>query len=739
MQICIICNRDSDERGISINSAKSVYEILEYYKFINNTDIVFFNKDLDFFLLKKEYIFSNTMEDFLHYYKSENKIADTINYLKSYDMVILTTHGKYGEDGVLQKFLEENHIKYMGPSYFTASNTFNKLATLKTLWKKRICKEWFSELATDEDRLKFLLDKYKQLCIKPNNGGSSIGVSIIDNMEDGKKALKELEELSYEPLIEEVHKGIEFSVTIIGDKIYDPIEIVNKGIFTYEKKYFPTEKILYNYPAHFPKKILGIIKKKAGHIFKIFKCDYFLRIDGFYLPHKKEVIFTDLNTIPGFQLNGLFFKYKNHFEVFGHLLNMFFKKNNKKLVVCKNKIIDRNSEEIIINNNRKNVFLIFGGDSSEQNISVISGTNVLFNLYKKNLYNIYVFLLYDNKFYYLSYKEAFQNSIKDFLNIIKKHKKNHIFNLKTFVDLVKLNKGKVFIGLHGGIGEDGTLQEIFEKNQVPYTGSNSSISKLCMNKYKTIDYIKTHIKSPDIIKHLYFNKTKLICNFKYMPISKLREIWEELVGECGFTSNNNIEIFIKPNDDGCSVGAMVLKNFEELVDYLNEIKKGSNNYKNYPLSINSRDYLLCEYIKVDKIHINNNEISHKIKTGWIEGSIGFLKDKIFPASVSLANNGLLTMEEKFLHGTGVNLTPIPVSIMEEENNIIIQKVIRHIIKKFKINTYCRVDFFYNINERLINIIEINTLPALTSTTVLFQQAIYLKISASKLVNKILDF
>lgn len=737
MQVCIISNSDSDERGISINSAKCIYEILEYYKFIKNTNIVFFNHKLDFFLLKKEFIFSNTMEDFLHTYKHEDKILDSINYLKTYDVIILTSHGKYGEDGIIQKFLEENNIKYIGPSYYTASNTFSKLNTLKLMWENNICKKWLSQLATN-DQLESLLKKYGKLCIKPDNGGSSIGVSIVSNIKEAKKAINGLIEKNYTPLVEEVHTGIEFSITIIGDKIYPPVEIVNDGIFTYEKKYFPTEKILYNYPAKFPKKIINLIKKKAKEIFHLFKCEYFIRIDGFYLKDN-EIIFTDLNTIPGFQLNGLFFKYKNHFEVLGYILNIFFEKNNKKkFIIHKDKNFQEDS--FIVNNKRKNIFLIFGGDSSEQNVSVISGTNILFNLYKSNLYNIYIYLLYKNKFYYLSYKEAFQNSIKDFMPIIKNREKSNIFNLEDFMKLIKNKEGKVFMGLHGGIGEDGTLQKIFEKNNIPYTGSNSIISKLCMNKYKTIEYIKANVTDINILKHLYFNKTKIIYNFKNTSLEELKEIWRELEEDYNNINQKekSIKIFIKPNDDGCSVGAMILNNFQELAEYLQEIKKGSGNYKNSPLSLNSKDYLLCEYINVDKIFITSNEINHLIETGWIEGTIGFLKNKIFPPSISLTNNGLLTMEEKFLHGTGINLTPIPEIIMVNNNNIIIKKVIKHIINKMKINTYCRVDFFYNIKYQIVNIIEINTLPALTSATVLFQQAACLKITPSKLIKKILD-
>jgi D-alanine--D-alanine ligase len=728
MKISIIFNINSDEKGVSINSAKSIYEILEYYKFVKEINILFFNHNFEFFLLDKKFMFSNTIEDFLYLYNEKDKIINYIDFLKDYDLVFLTTHGRLGEDGYIQKIFEENNIKYVGPSSFTAKSTFNKLQALEKIWENAICQSWLGELFLPDDsfsKIEKLLKDYKKLCIKPNNGGSSIGVFIVSNIEEAKNAIEFLKKNNYQPLIESYHTGIEFSITSIGNKVYDPIGIIKEGIFCYDKKYFPSNKVVYESPIDLPIKVINEIKCKAYDILDLFKSEYFLRIDGFYNTKTNSLIFTDFNSIPGFQNNGLFFKNKNHFQVMNDIFNIFVKKYKLRSLYSLKKNL------FYLKDGRPNIFLIFGGDSSEQNVSILSGNNILFNLTKMDKYNIYNVLLFKNKFWFLSYEESFQTSINDFTQILKK---NRSYSLYEFVNLIKKHKSKVFIGLHGGIGENGELQKTFEKNNISYTGSNSKISELCMNKNNTIKYLEEKIIDNQVLQHMYFNKYIFIKNFKKNSIEELKTIWIELMKD-----KKSNKVFIKPNDDGCSVGAMILESVEEFLNYWRNLNANNNIYKNIYLSQNSKDYLLCEYIDVDEIYINNsnNKIVYNKKSGWIEATIVYLDGKILKSSMTLSKNGFLTMEEKFLYGSGVNFTPIPSLIMEDYHNKIIEKVIGKVIEVIGITTYCRIDFFYNVIREQVNIIEVNTLPALTPSTVFFQQGAYFNKTPMNVINKIL--
>lgn len=701
MKICIICSGVSDEKGISINSTKSIYEILEYYKnYIDQINILLMTEELKFFLLKKEFLFANTIEDFLYLCEQKDIIYNYVEYLKRFDVVFLTTHGTYGEDGSLQKVLEENNINYIGPSYLCASKTFYKSTALEFIWNNDICKPWTSEIYTNHEQVTKLINQHKRLCIKPNDGGSSIGVSICNSYEEALQSIEDLKKQNYIPLLEEVHEGKEFSITVIKGHVYEPTEIINEGIFTYEKKYFPSNEVSYRYPAKFPLKILEKIKEDTKKIYNLFQCKDCMRLDGFYL-NNKELIYTDLNTIPGFQLNGLFFKNKSHFELLGRILNLPSQNNHSK-------------------KERKKIFLIFGGDSSEQNISIISGGNVLFNLSKDSNYDIQPFLLKQNKMWPVNYEESFQNSIKDFAYILKKKTP---LSLNEFVNKCKEDKAIVFMGLHGGIGENGSLQKIFEHNNIPYTGSNSQISKLCMNKYKTNRFIEKHLSHHP---NVYIIKQILIKNLHLLTILEIKDIWPQWR-----------KVFIKPNDDGCSVGAILLSSIDEFIKYHHAVVNKVKNFADIMMSLKSKDYLLSEYIEVDKVRAIQNIITYLPQTYWIEGTVGVVGNTIMSPSLCITENNLLTMEEKFLHGVGTNLTPIPDKIMINKHNKIIQKVIKLLIKHIKLNTYCRVDFFYNIKMKKVAIIEINTLPALTPATVLFQQAIYKGLTPRLFIEKIL--
>lgn len=702
MRICIICNGFADERGVSINSAKSIYEILESYSSIDDIQVVFIDENKGFFPLKKEFLFANTVEDFIHSYKEQDLIKDYVKYLQSFDKVFLATHGTFGEDGELQSLLEKNNISYIGNSSETSSATFSKLKTIQTLWKHNICQPWLAELYENEEQLKRLLVKYTQLCIKPNDGGSSIGVKICLNFEESIKHIQSLQKQDYEPLIEEVHQGVEFSICLINGVAADPTEIINEGIFTYAKKYLPSNKVSYRHPAAFPLRINNKIKQDSENIYNIFKCRSFLRIDGFYNKRNKSIIYTDLNTIPGFQINGFFFKHKSHFKVMEELLQIPPKLEKK---------------------NKKNVYVVFGGDSSEQNVSIISGTNVVFNLNKSGDYNVVGCFMYKKQFWLLNYTECFQTSIRDFQYIIKNRQS---MNIWEFVELLKKNKAILFNGLHGGIGENGTLQKILEKNKVLFTGSNSKISRLCMDKHKTNRFISSlQLKSQMLFDHLYIPKELLLKNFKDYDISTLQKLFPAA-------------LCIKPKDDGCSVGVSIINSLQDLEDYQKAIQSGQTELNGIPLSLKSKDYLLQEYIKTDVIVSVKSKIIKQTQIGWFEGTLGTLGKEVFIPSVCLSTHHTLTMEEKFLQGTGTNLTPIPYVVADQRDIEIIQSVIQEVVIKYlKIHTYCRVDYFYNTNTKKVMIIEINTLPALTPATVLFQQAIHNNITPKLLMERIL--
>jgi hypothetical protein len=194
---------------------------------------------------------------------------------------------------------------------------------------------------------------------------------------------------------------------------------------------------------------------------------------------------------------------------------------------------------------------------------------------------------------------------------------------------------------------------------------------------------------------------------------------------------------MKPNQDGSSYGACPLYSYKDFVEYKDCWIKKKRYYKNTALS-NESIYILNPYLKTDRIHVENGQLVKINNTGWLEGTIGCLGNKIFNPSICLNESGMLTIEEKFMSGRGINLTPPPPEILDSEDIKNIKQTVLEILKKIGIKTYARIDFFYNCVKKQFILIEINTLPGLTPSTVLFHQSIQEQISPLELMENIIE-
>jgi D-alanine-D-alanine ligase-like ATP-grasp enzyme len=95
----------------------------------------------------------------------------------------------------------------------------------------------------------------------------------------------------------------------------------------------------------------------------------------------------------------------------------------------------------------------------------------------------------------------------------------------------------------------------------------------------------------------------------------------------------------------------------------------------------------------------------------------------FNPSITIAEGEVLSLEEKFQGGTGVNLTPPPKEIVRSQAVIRARKLAEKLVKEIGIKGYARIDAFMNVRTGALLVIEVNTLPALTPSTVFYQQAL----------------
>ena len=221
-----------------------------------------------------------------------------------FDAVFIGMHGTPGEDGKLQGYFDTLKIPYTSCDAATSAITFNKRFTVAVaaMGGIHVAKSVHLFKHTPVSA-QAILDKLKlPLFVKPNNGGSSIGMSKINKAGDLEAAIEKAFKEDNQVLIEEMIKGREFTVGVFkskGNIIVLPItEVISKkDFFDYEAKYqgASTEITPAVVEEVFADKIRDAVKK----IYAIFNCRGVVRIDFILNEETGEPYMLEINTIPG--------------------------------------------------------------------------------------------------------------------------------------------------------------------------------------------------------------------------------------------------------------------------------------------------------------------------------------------------------------------------------------------------------------------------------------------------------
>jgi len=236
-----------------------------------------------------------------------NKEKEFYYFLKENNYgVINALHGKFGEDGTIQKILNKYKITFTGPSAESAGITFNKYNTQKfvreiVITPKTIKITKHSHI--DINAINKRLGDYPYI-IKPNRGGSSIGVDLIRNK---NQLASYLSNINTTVLLQEFIRGREFSIGSINfdNKFWDlPItEIMPEGeFFDFKNKY--TKDIAREItPANIPINITAKIKKTAINIHSKLDLGVYARHD--FILKGNDIYFLEVNSLPGFTSNSI--------------------------------------------------------------------------------------------------------------------------------------------------------------------------------------------------------------------------------------------------------------------------------------------------------------------------------------------------------------------------------------------------------------------------------------------------
>lgn len=277
IRVVVICGGTSTEREVSLRSGHAVYNGLKKAGF-SNVSLFELNND---------------------------NVRELLSI--DLDLAFLALHGKDGEDGRIQSFLELAGIPYTGPGVQASVLCMNKLLTKAILKNSKIPTADYIVFSKDDLNQYDFVEKRIIDCIglpavvKAPSQGSSIGISIVKSKDDIKGAL--LDSFKYDDMImvEKFVDGIEVTIPILGNeelKILPIIEIVSEhDFYDYTAKY--TSGLCHHIiPARLSKHEVENVQKIGKAAYKALGCTGVSRVD-FIVDKIEGPKVVEVNTIPG--------------------------------------------------------------------------------------------------------------------------------------------------------------------------------------------------------------------------------------------------------------------------------------------------------------------------------------------------------------------------------------------------------------------------------------------------------
>ncbi len=273
MRIGILMGGISTERDISLKTGKSVMDNIDKSKY----------EIIPILIDKKEDILSKCI---------------------GIDFAFLALHGKFGEDGSVQKILEILNIPYSGCNALSSSICMDKDIAKRIMVSSNIRTPKWTTVKSIDDIDFSIIERIKYpMFIKPNSGGSSVATFLVEKEEDVEGAIKNV--LLYDDiaLIEEYVQGEEITCPILNGKTLPILGIRPNGkFFDLKSKY--TDNEANEFIISLSKDLEEEINTMALKIYNLLRCSVYARIDMII---KEGISYAlEVNTLPGMTKNSLF-------------------------------------------------------------------------------------------------------------------------------------------------------------------------------------------------------------------------------------------------------------------------------------------------------------------------------------------------------------------------------------------------------------------------------------------------
>jgi D-alanine-D-alanine ligase len=326
-----------------------------------------------------------------------------------------------------------------------------------------------------------------------------------------------------------------------------------------------------------------------------------------------------------------------------------------------------------------------GGISSEKDVSLESGRNIFSKIDRKNYDPTPIFMDSHGGLWEIPIKLLMRNSARDIEDDL--NEEAILIPYESMKDRFDL----ICLGLHGKYGEDGCMQGLLELLGIPYTGSGVLSSAIGMDKW--------------VCRKILMNSGIFVP--KTIPVEKKKrlqgndaDITKQIEKHLGFPC------IVKPTREGCSTAVKKVFSQEGITDALNAA-------------------FVWDDIALIEEFVDGTEVTCVV--------LGEEPPLALIPSETIPTDDVLTLEDKFLYGQGENKTPARLP------DDIIQRIREVAVKTFTaldLKGYARIDMFVRRNGEVI-VLEPNTLPGMTPSTVLFHQAAALGISQTELIDRII--
>ena len=340
------------------------------------------------------------------------------------------------------------------------------------------------------------------------------------------------------------------------------------------------------------------------------------------------------------------------------------------------------------------VGIIFGGMSTENEVSVVSAGSILENINREKYEVFPIYIDKEGKWY---------KYIEDGRKKVLGEKIENIVEIENIISYIQ-RLDVIFPVLHGLYGEDGTIQGLFELLKIPYVGCKVLASSVGMDKvYTKIVFEKAGIdQTPYEYVRKYKNKYIYVDKNFDEKILDLKEIAKKITEKLEFP------MFIKPSNSGSSVGVKKAENENELIENIEYASKFDN-----------------------KILIEQGVIGKEVECAVLGN------EKVIASCVGeiKAADEFYSYDAKYKNEE--SKTEIPANISEE----ISEEIRKEAIKAFKAidgKGLSRVDFFVENKTNRIIINEINTMPGFTDISMYPKMFAKSGISYEKLITNLIE-